>query len=442
MLPPSVLSILRALNGAGFAAYAVGGCVRDSLLGRSPDDWDVTTAARPEQVMALFPGESIPTGLQHGTVTVRSGGMSVEVTTFRADGVYSDHRHPDEVSFSADLTEDVKRRDFTVNAMAMDAAGEITDLFGGREDLQSRVIRCVGDPYRRFEEDALRILRALRFAAVLDFTVESVTAAACRDLAPTLKCIAAERITAEMTKLLCGASARRVLLEFPDVIGVFLPEILPAVGFDQRNVHHIYDVWEHTARAVGASENDPVVRWAMLFHDLGKPACFTVDGQGVGHFYGHGRRSLSIARDAMSRLKFSNEHRRQVADLVDWHDRVIPVTARGMRRCLNALGEEGTARLIAVKRADNLAQSPAYRSRQRQLDEAEAIVADLLSRDACFSLRQLAVNGRDMTALGLSGPAVGGMLRQLLERVLAEELPNDRDALLQWAREHTENKPL
>ncbi|MBQ2061783.1 MAG: HD domain-containing protein [Oscillospiraceae bacterium] len=436
MLPPSVLSVLRRLNDAGFAAYAVGGCVRDVLLGRVPVDWDVTTAARPEQVMALFPGQSIPTGLQHGTVTVRSGGMSVEVTTFRADGVYSDHRHPDEVRFSSDLAEDVKRRDFTVNAMTMDASGALTDLFGGRADLQNRVIRCVGDPQRRFEEDALRILRALRFASVLDFTVEPVTAAAIRALTPTLKCIAAERITAEMTKLLCGAAACRVLLEFPDVVGVFLPEVLPAVGFDQRNVHHVYDVWGHTAHAVGAAEDDGVVRWTMLFHDLGKPECFTLDDHGVGHFYGHGRHSLAMAMDAMARLKFSNEHRDQVAKLVDWHDRVIPVTPKGMRRCLNALGPEGTRRLIAVKRADNLAQAPAYRSRQQQLDEAEEIVADLLAQDACFSLKQLAVNGNDMTALGLRGSAVGDMLRALLEQVLAENLPNDREALLTWTKEH------
>ena len=436
MLPDTVLTVLRRLNGAGFAAYAVGGCVRDTLLGKTPVDWDLTTAARPEQVMALFPGHSIPTGLQHGTVTVRSHGQSFEVTTFRADGVYSDHRHPDEVTFSTDLSEDLRRRDFTVNAMAMDAGGEITDPFGGRGDLRNGVIRAVGDPDRRFGEDALRILRGLRFAAVLGFTVEENTAAAIRAKAHTLLNIAAERITVEMTRLLCGADACRVLLDFPDVIGVFLPEVLPAVGFDQRNIHHIYDVWGHTAHAVGAAVSDPVVRWTMLFHDLGKPNCFTVDETGTGHFYGHGKVSLTIAREAMSRLKFSNEHRDAIAALVDWHDRVIPVTPKAMRRCLNALGQEGTARLIAVKRADNLAQSPAYRDRQKQLDEAEEIVAELLARDACFSLKQLAVNGADMMALGLHGPAVGRMLQALLEQVLSEALPNDRDALLRWAREH------
>ena len=251
MLPEAVLTILCRLNEGGFAAYAVGGCVRDDLLRRTPDDWDITTAARPEQVAALFPGKCVPTGLQHGTVTVRQAGRSFEVTTFRADGVYSDHRHPDEVTFSTDLSEDLKRRDFTIGAMAMDADGRITDLFGGRDDLRNRLLRCVGDPDRRFDEDALRILRGLRFAAVLGFTVEENTAAAIRRKAHTLRSIAVERITVEMTKLLCGPDACRVLLEFPDVLGVFLPEVLPAVGFDQRNIHHIYDVWGHTARADG-----------------------------------------------------------------------------------------------------------------------------------------------------------------------------------------------
>lgn len=436
MMPEAVLTVLRRLNEGGFAAYAVGGCVRDTLLERTPDDWDITTAAHPEQVAALFPGKCIPTGLQHGTVTVRQDGQSFEVTTFRADGVYSDHRHPDQVRFSTELSEDLKRRDFTVGAMAMDADGAITDLFGGRADLANRVIRCVGEPERRFDEDALRILRALRFASTLGFTVEENTAANLRRKAHTLRSIAAERITVEMTKLLCGVDACRVLLDFPDVIGVFLPEVLSAVGFDQRNIHHIYDVWGHTAHAVGAAIPDPIVRWAMLFHDLGKPKCFTVDEAGVGHFYGHGKHSLTIAREAMTRLKFSCDHRDAIAALVDWHDRVIPVTPKGLRRCLNALGPENARRLIAVKRADNLAQSPAYRDRQRTLDEAERILTDLLERDECFSLKQLAVNGHDVMALGLRGSAVGDMLRRLLEQVLEERLPNEREVLLNWAREN------
>ena len=435
MLPQEVLEILRRLNGHGYEAYAVGGCVRDQLLGRTPDDWDLTTSARPDQVMELFAPHCIPTGLQHGTVTVRQNHRSFEVTTFRTDGIYSDHRHPDEVCFSDRLEEDLKRRDFTVGAMAMDAGGRIVDLFGGREDLENGVIRCVGEADRRFDEDALRIMRALRFASVLGFSIAPDTADAIRRGREKLRHIAAERICVEMTKLLCGADAARVLLEFPEVIGVFLPEMLPAVGFDQKNRHHCYDVWEHTVRAVEATPVEPVLRWTMLFHDLGKPYCFTEDEAGVGHFYGHGKISRTLAAEAMSRLKFDNDSRNRIELLVDWHDRVIPCTRRGLRRALNKLGADGAAQLIAVKRADNLAQAPAYRDRQRELDRAEETIAELMAEDACFSLKQLAVNGRDMMALGLSGPAIGQMLQQLLDQVLEEKLPNDRETLLRWAKE-------
>lgn len=438
MLPCEVLDILRRLNESGFAAYAVGGCVRDQLLGRTPEDWDLTTSARPEQVMELFAPHCIPTGLQHGTVTVRRNHRSFEVTTFRTDGAYSDHRHPDGVRFSDRLEEDLKRRDYTIGAMAIDVGGRIVDLFGGQEDLKNGVIRCVGEADRRFDEDALRIMRALRFASVLGFTIAPDTAEAIRREREKLRCIAVERICVEMTKLLCGKDVARVLLEFPEVIGVFLPEMLPAVGFDQRNQHHCYDVWEHTARAVEAVPAEPVLRWTMLFHDLGKPHCFTVDGNGVGHFYGHGKISRTLALESMSRLKFDNDSRDRIGLLVDWHDRVIPCTRKGLRRTLNKLGSDGVAQLIAVKRADNLAQAPAYRERQRELDRAEEIIAELLSEDACFSLKQLAVNGRDMMDLGLSGPAIGQMLQRLLDQVLEEKLPNDRETLLEWAEEQND----
>lgn len=436
MLPDEVLEILRRLNESGFAAYAVGGCVRDRLLGRVPEDWDLTTSARPEQVMELFRPHCIPTGLQHGTVTVRQDHRSFEVTTFRTDGTYSDHRHPDAVVFSDRLEEDLSRRDFTIGAMAMDAKGQIVDPFGGREDLKNGVIRCVGDPDRRFDEDALRLMRALRFASVLGFAIEPDTAAAIRRGREKLRLIAVERIRVEMDKLLCGADAARVLLDFPEVIGVFLPEMHDAVGFDQRNPHHCYDVWEHTVRSVEAVPAEPVLRWTMLFHDLGKTRCFTVDEEGVGHFYGHGKISEALAREATTRLKFDNDSRDQILQLVDWHDRVVPCTRKGLRRVLNTLGARGAERLIAVKRADNLAQAAAYRGRQAELDRAEEIIRELLAEDACFSLKQLAVNGRDMMALGLSGPAVGRTLQSLLELVLEEKLPNDRDALLRWAEEN------
>lgn len=434
MFPQQIGVILTRLEQAGFPAYAVGGCVRDTLLGRVPEDWDVTTAARPEQVSALFAGHCIPTGLRHGTVTVRQDGLSVEVTTFRADGPYSDHRRPDAVYFSDSLAEDLARRDLTVNAMAMDVRGDITDLYGGRDDLRRGILRCVGDPDKRFDEDALRIMRTLRFAAVLGFTVETHTAAALHRCAPLLRDIAAERLLTEMDRLLCGGYVLPVLLAYPDVLGVFLPELLPCVGLDQRNRHHLYDVWEHTARSVAAIPPEPVLRWAMLLHDVGKPACFTVDGQGVGHFYGHPKVSAALAEEICRRLRMDKRTAHEIVTLVQWHDRDIPRTEKAIARAVHQLGEDTFRRLLAIKRADNLAQHPDYRSRLTEIDRAEAILDGLLAKQACFSLRDLAVNGGDLLALGLRGPAVGHTLNALLEQVLDGTLPNEREALLDAVR--------
>ena len=434
MFPAAVSAVLARLEQAGFAAYAVGGCVRDTLLHRVPEDWDVTTAARPEQVAALFVGQCIPTGLPHGTVTVRQDGLPIEVTTFRADGPYSDHRRPDAVRFSRSLAEDLCRRDLTVNAMAMDRRGVVTDLHGGREDLRRGMLRCVGEPDRRFDEDALRIMRTLRFAAVLGFSVEAETAAALRRKAPLLADIAAERLLSEMDRLLCGSHVLSVLLAYPDVLGSFLPELLPCVGLDQRNRHHCYDVWEHTAHAVAAVPPEPVLRWAMLLHDIGKPACFTVDEQGVGHFYGHPKVSAALAEEICRRLRMDKRTAREIVTLVQWHDRDIPRTEKAIAHAVHRLGEGTLRRLLAVKRADNLAQHPAYRGRLAEIDKEEALLDGLLAKQACFSLRELAVNGNDLLALGLSGPAVGRTLEALLTQVLDGALPNEREALLAQAR--------
>ena len=434
MFPAAVSAVLARLEQAGFAAYAVGGCVRDTLLHRVPEDWDVTTAARPEQVAALFAGQCIPTGLPHGTVTVRQDGLPIEVTTFRADGPYSDHRRPDAVRFSRSLAEDLCRRDLTVNAMAMDRRGVVTDLHGGREDLRRGMLRCVGEPDRRFDEDALRIMRTLRFAAVLGFSVEAETAAALRRKAPLLADIAAERLLSEMDRLLCGSHVLPVLLAYPDVLGSFLPELLPCVGLDQRNRHHCYDVWEHTAHAVAAVPPEPVLRWAMLLHDIGKPACFTVDQQGVGHFYGHPKVSAALAEEMCRRLRMDKRTAREIVTLVQWHDRDIPRTEKAIARAVHQLGEDTFRRLLSIKRADNLAQHPAYRGRLAEIDKAEALLDGLLAKQACFSLRELAVNGNDLLALGLSGPAVGRTLEALLAQVLDGALPNEREALLAQAR--------
>ena len=434
MLPQPVEYVLERLENAGFAAFAVGGCVRDTLLGRVPGDWDVTTAARPEQVLALFDGYAIPTGLKHGTVTVRAEGMGIEVTTFRADGTYTDHRRPDAVTFSRRLEDDLSRRDLTVNAMAMDRRGQITDLFGGREDLKAGVLRCVGDPERRFREDALRILRTLRFAAVLGFAIEPATAAALRRKASLLTYIAPERVLSELDRILCGAFVLPVLLDYPDVLGVCLPEITPCVGFDQRNRHHIYDVWGHTAHAVAAAPAEKVLRWAMLLHDVGKPACFTMDEGGVGHFYGHPAISAELAETVCRRLRMDNRTAEQVVTLVRWHDRDIPRTEKAIARAVSQLGEETFRQLLEVKRADNAAQSPDDRPRLVDIQRAEDILDALLARRQCFSLRELAVDGRDMMALGLRGRDIGAALQFLLDAVL-DGAANDREALLALAKE-------
>ncbi len=434
-IPKNARAVLETLETAGHEAWCVGGCVRDALLGRVPGDWDVTTSALPEETMAVFGPLAEPTGLKHGTVTVKTLDSPIEVTTFRVDGTYHDHRRPDSVTFTASLEEDLARRDFTINAMAVDLRGELRDPFEGRADLERRVLRCVGEPDRRFQEDALRILRGLRFAAALGLEIEPETAAAIHRNRELLGAIAAERVQTEFFKVLAGPCAVEVLRSYPDVFGIFWPELLPMVGFDQRNRHHCYDVWEHTLHALAAMpEGDLVTRCAVLLHDVGKPACFTVDEAGVGHFYGHPAISRDFADQMLRRLKCPTDFREAVARLVEWHDRNIPRTEKAIRRALRALGEEDLRRLILVKRADNLGQAPAYWERQKDLDLAEEILDRLLAEDACFSLKQLAVRGGDLLALGLSGPAVGAALEALLGRVMDGELPNEREALLAEVR--------
>ena len=441
-MPEIVGQVLTALEGAGYEAWCVGGCVRDTLLGRHPGDWDVTTNALPEETMAVFGERAFPTGLQHGTVTVRVAHQTVEITTYRVDGEYHDHRRPDRVTFTRSLEEDLARRDFTVNAMALDLRGNLRDPFGGRKDLERGVLRCVGDPDRRFEEDALRILRGLRFAAVLGLSVDPATGVSIHRHGELLRDIAVERIQVELFKLLCGGHAAEVLREYVDVTGVFWPELLPMVGFDQRNRHHCYDVWEHTLHALEAVPADPVLRCTMLLHDIGKPACFTVDEKGSGHFYGHPEVSRDLADGMLHRLKCGTAFRETVVRLVAWHDRDISRTERGLRRALRALGEEDLRRLIAVKRADNLAQAPEFRDTQAEIDRAETIMEELLAENACVSLKQLAVNGRDLMELGLSGPTVGQTLSELLDAVVDGKLPNERSALLEQAESMGKERKL
>ena len=387
-LPEAVREILEKLESAGYEAWCVGGAVRDLLLGREPGDWDAASSAPPEAVLDLFGADALPTGLRHGTVTVKTaGGRGVEVTTFRCDGTYSDRRRPDRVTFTSSLEEDLARRDFTVNAIALSRRGELADPFGGRADLAGRVLRAVGEPERRFGEDALRILRGLRFASRLGFALETGTAAALRRCAPLLGEIAPERVREELTGILCGEHVLEVLLAYPDVLGAVLPEILPCVGFDQHSVYHCYDVWEHTARAAAAVPPVPVLRWAMLLHDLGKPDAFFLDAEGRGHFHGHWRKSVEHSRAILDRLRFDNHSRQTILTLVERHDCELPLSEKSVRRNLARYGEEALRLLLEVKRADNLAQAEQYRDRQVLIRQWEDLLAMVLAEGGCFSLR-------------------------------------------------------
>lgn len=433
-IPQSVQTVLKTLEMAGHQAWCVGGCVRDLRLGRFPEDWDVTTDALPEDTLSLFGGQALPTGLSHGTVTVRTECGGVEVTTFRQDGAYRDHRRPECVVFTDSLEQDLLRRDFTINAMAMDRRGCFRDPFGGAADLERGLLRCVGDPAQRFREDALRMMRGLRFAAVLGLTIHPATGMALHQCRTLLGEIAPERIWTELGKLLRGERAAEILREYPDVLGVFWPELLPMVGFDQKNCHHCYDVWEHTLHAVDAAPPDLILRCTLLLHDIGKPKSFTVDDAGIGHFCGHPAVSRELAADMLCRLRVDRETFSTVTCLVAFHDRPIAQTDRSVRRALQRLGEKNLRRLITVKRADNLAQDPAFWNRQRDLDGVEGILDRLLAEDACFSLKRLAVKGKDLIDIGYAGPAIGAMLTELLNGVVDGELDNDRAHLLKYAQ--------
>ena len=435
-LPQSVSQALSMLEDAGYEAFIVGGCVRDFLMGLPPKDYDITTSALPAQTARVFDAYPvIETGIQHGTVTVVMDGVPLEITTYRTEGTYSDNRHPDSVSFTASLREDVARRDFTMNAIAYSPVRGLIDHFGGAEDIRGGIIRCVGDPDTRFREDALRMMRGIRFASALGFAIEEKTAAAIRENKERISTVSAERIRVELTKLLCGANVKNVLMDWWDVLGVVIPEILPMHGFDQRTPYHIYDVWEHTAVAV--SETPPVthLRLSALLHDIGKPPSFFTDEKGVGHFYGHPAVSEKMAEEILARLKYDNVTRRRVVTLVREHDRIIEPTETAVKRALFRLTPEVFFNLLIIKRADNLAQSPNYRDRLATYDRIESMAQDILERNECVSVATLAVNGGDLIAIGMKpGKEIGEMLSLLLEQVIRGDLANDRDELLTYVK--------
>lgn len=433
-IPQPVRELLSILHENGHAPYLVGGCVRDLLRGAAPDDYDMTSGARPKEVTELFGADAHPTGLAHGTVTLVRGGVAVEHTTERRDGVYHDSRHPESVTFTDRIEDDLARRDFTVNAIALSPTGELVDPFGGQADLRAGVLRCVGEPERRFAEDALRILRLLRFASVLGFSVERETAIAARARKDGLRAIAHERVYAELNKLLCGEYVTTVLLSYPDILGAVLPELLPCVGFDQRNPHHCYDVWEHTARSVGAAPPTRVLRWTMLLHDLGKPSCFTQDADGIGHFYGHTAISAQLAEGIMARLHFEHALAQGVRAQLACFDEMFPPERAAVHRLMARYGRETVWSLLQTKLADNAAKAPAGLERaQKPWREALLLYDELTAENACCSLAELNISGDDLLAIGFSGRSVGQAKERLLDEVAAEKLENDRDALMRRA---------
>lgn len=438
-LPSQVNKALTLLEAAGFEAYVVGGCVRDSLMGKAPVDYDVATSALPRETERVFRMyKVIETGIKHGTLTVIIDSMPIEITTYRVEGRYLDCRHPSSVSFTGSLREDMARRDFTMNALAYapGAGGSgIVDCFGGIEDIEAGVIRCVGSPGRRFKEDALRIMRALRFASVTGFKIEEKTLSAMEKNKDLLRDISAERVREELVKLLCGEYAERCLIESAGIIGAVIPEILDMKGFCQCNPHHIYDVLTHSAVAAGAICPEPSLRLAAFFHDIGKPKCFSVDSDGVGHFFGHGPISARITERIMERLKFDKETRQIVTELIRLHDVQIEPSEKAVRRLMNKISPEMFFSLLQLKRADNLAQSPDYRSRQGYYDELEAIGRSVIEREECYSLRDLAINGNDLIYIGIpQGKEIGEVLSCLLDKVIEGKIVNERAALIEEAR--------
>lgn len=420
-MPKNVDTAINLLQSAGFEAYAVGGCVRDSLLGKTPNDWDITTSAKPENMKSVFADfHCIDTGIKHGTVTVVIDGEPLEITTFRLDGEYEDNRHPKSVTFTADLGADLGRRDFTVNAMAYSKMTGTVDLFGGQNDLKNKIIRCVGDPDRRFNEDALRILRALRFASALDFEIEEKTAQSLLKNRALLGNISEERIAKELLKLVCGKGAKRILTDFAPVLFEILPELQPMYKNSHDNPHHCYDIYEHTLIAVESIDPEPTLRFAMLLHDCGKPAVKKFDENGVAHFYGHQRISAEISAQILARLKVSNKFRDEILFLVSNHDRwELYENTEKMPRYLSKFGLDGVLKLLKVMCADVLAQSPEYRYRLDQIADAEEIAKNLAVQKPCLSLRELQINGRTLMDIGIpQGRKLGAVLAQLLDEVI------------------------
>lgn len=438
-LPEAVKYIIQTIEDAGFEAYAVGGCIRDSILNREPNDWDITTSATPDEVKKLF-RHTVDTGLQHGTVTVLIKKECYEVTTYRIDGEYEDGRHPKEVNFTSQLSEDLKRRDFTINAMAYNDSQGLVDLFGGRRDLELGIVRCVGDARERFTEDALRIMRAVRFSAQLGYEIEAETAAAIKELAPTLNRISVERIQAELVKLLVSPHPEYIWKMYEmGMTKVFLPEFDKMVKTPQNNPHHRYSVGMHTVKALQNSPEDKMVRIAILLHDIAKPETRTTDEKGIDHFYGHPNLGAEMSKKILRRLRFDNDTIDKVALLVLYHDYAndANVTPKFTRKLIHKVKKENFIQLLRVKYADVLAQSDFAREEKlATLATLEANYEEVVAKEMCVQLKDLAVTGSDLIEAGIKpGKELGNILGRLLEIVLEEPEKNQKEILMQYVKE-------
>ena len=437
-LPSAVRHIIEAIEQAGFEAYAVGGCVRDSILGRIPDDWDITTSAKPEDIKRIF-RHTVDTGIQHGTVTVLINKEGYEVTTYRIDGEYEDSRHPKEVIFTPLLAEDLKRRDFTINAMAYNEKKGLIDLFGGRDDIKASVIRCVGNPMERFGEDALRIMRAVRFSAQLGYQIEANTTAAIKELAHTLKNISVERIQVELVKLLTSKNPGYVLRLYElGLTKVFLPEFDMMMDTPQNNPHHLYSVGMHTIKALELSKCDKIVRLATLLHDIGKPAMRTTDEEGIDHFSGHPNLGTEVARKILKRLRFDNDTIDRVSLLVLYHDygNAVSATPAFTRRLIHRVKIENFPSLLEIKRVDVLAQSELDREKKlEKLALLDKAYQEVLEKGLCVSLKDLALSGSDLIQAGMKpGQELGKVLKLLLDEVLEEPTLNKKELLIELTK--------
>lgn len=424
---------VKCLENKGFEAFLVGGIVRDSIMGRDCHDADVTTNARPEEVKAVFQDyRVIETGLKHGTVTVIIDKVPIEITTYRTEQGYSDSRHPDKVMFANDIIDDLSRRDFTMNSIAYNPDRGYVDPFGGKNDIENKLIKCVGVAEKRFDEDALRVLRAVRFSSELGFSIEKETSEAALQLKNKLNLLSKERIASELLRLLCGKDVKRVLLDYVDILSEIFPNLKKMQGFNQCNFHHCFDILEHTATVVENIRPEPYMRLAALLHDYGKPECFSVSADGVGHFYSHASIGAELALSRMKELKLENNTIDKVHKLIRIHDSPIEADEPTIKRKLNKYGEQTLRDLIELQRADNFGQSEDFRFRQKHFDELESILNNVLKKNECFSVKSLAVNGNDMKSLGFIGKEIGDALNILVDAVIDNKVENVKEKLVNY----------